>query len=229
MLVDMGSTPAPAEFASAFEEAKARWEAVIAGELDNYQESTPYGISDWFGGAFHGAYKSAIDDLVIGFAIEYIDGAGAVLGSAGCRYRTGNRCLSGIMRFEKEDLSRMAIEDIKVIILHEMGHVLGLVGTLGPCQGICDRNNMVQYEYGQGLSSGCSIVRNEYNNLNSGSLLFLENGGGGGTACAHWEGDSFSTATSSELMTGWFEAWKYQPISKVTVGALDDLGVFTLD
>jgi hypothetical protein len=30
-------------------------------------------------------------------------------------------------------------------------------------------------------------------------------------------------------MTGWFEANKGQPISRVTVGALDDLGVFTLD
>mmetsp|Transcript_15 Transcript_15/g.25 ORF Transcript_15/g.25 Transcript_15/m.25 type:complete len:132 (+) Transcript_15:1290-1685(+) len=69
----------------------------------------------------------------------------------------------------------------------------------------------------------------QYLQLNINGPLYLENGGGGGTACAHWEENTFRTATSSELMTGFFEADLYQPISKVTVGALDDLGVFELD
>ena len=53
-----------------------------------------------------------------------------------------------------------------------------------------------------------------------------ENDGGGGTKCKHWDEDSFAVAGSSELMTGGFEAGLYQPISRMTVAALDDLGVY---
>ena len=58
------------------------------------------------------------------------------------------------------------------------------------------------------------------------NTLRLENDGGGGTKCKHWDEDSFAVAGSSELMTGGFEAGLYQPISRMTVAALDDLGVY---
>ena len=54
----------------------------------------------------------------------------------------------------------------------------------------------------------------------------MENDGGGGTKCKHWDEDSFAIDGSSELMTGGFEAGLYQPISRMTVAALDDLGVY---
>jgi len=59
--------------------------------------------------------------------------------------------------------------------------------------------------------------------------LRIEDGGGNGTKCSHWEEDSFdagagTTSFASELMTGWFEAGSYQPISRVTAGGLEDLG-----
>jgi hypothetical protein len=46
-LVDMGATPAPPIYKAAFEAAKARWEAIIVGELSDYE-----GIVDWFGGMY---------------------------------------------------------------------------------------------------------------------------------------------------------------------------------
>ena len=58
------------------------------------------------------------------------------------------------------------------------------------------------------------------------NTLRLENDGGGGTKCKHWDEDSFAIDGSSELMTGGFEAGLYQPISRMTVAALDDLGVY---
>ena len=57
----------------------------------------------------------------------------------------------------------------------------------------------------------------------------MENNGGPGTACGHWEEDVFRFGESSELMTGFFEANLLQPISIATVAALDDLGGYEVD
>ena len=46
-----------------------------------------------------------------------------------------------------------------------------------------------------------------------------------GFGTGHWAEASFNVAWNSELMTPTFETFKSQPISRVTVGALDDLGV----
>lgn len=52
----------------------------------------------------------------------------------------------------------------------------------------------------------------------------LENNGGPGNKCGHWEEDSFPKTTgSSELMTGYFEANVAQPISKVSIASFDDI------
>lgn len=59
--------------------------------------------------------------------------------------------------------------------------------------------------------------------------LVLENNGGPGTACGHWEEDIFRTEESSELMTGFFEANLLQPISIATVAALEDIGGYEVD
>jgi len=45
------------------------------------------------------------------------------LHTAGCRYTSngGRRCISGVMNFEEVDFDRYDIDDVKAIILHEMG------------------------------------------------------------------------------------------------------------
>ena len=53
--------------------------------------------------------------------------------------------------------------------------------------------------------------------------LNVENDGGVGTMCGHWEEDSFPKSTgSSEFMTGFFELGFVQPITRVTIAALDE-------
>jgi len=105
----------------------------------------------------------------------------------------------------------------------EMGHVLGLVGTNGCADG-CKPNNPSQF-----VAYQCSKATDEYALLNPGKTLFVENDGGAGTACVHWEEESFKESESSELMTGTFEKNLYQPLSLVTVAALDDIGGYTVD
>jgi hypothetical protein len=103
------------------------------------------------------------------------------------------------------------------------GHVLGLVGILGSCRDGCDASATQNFPY------GCPIAIDEFQKFNTGTALTLENNGGGGTACSHWEEDIFKTSTSSELMTGFFESELGQPISRVSCGALEDLGFYTVD
>ena len=113
----------------------------------------------------------------------------------------------------------LSTNDVKLIILHEMRHVLGLVGTTnGRCTRACDDSNpLIQTQY------ACSGAADEYETIAPGDL-FLENNGGMGTACGHFEERSFRAVRSSEIMTGFFEADLFQPISSVTVAALQDLG-----
>lgn len=101
--------------------------------------------------------------------------------------------------------------------------MLGLVGVLGTCASRCGNqlsDLTVFYDY------ECTKASMEYELLVPGGTLRLENNGGGGTVCSHFEESNFNTATSSELMTGWFEANLGQPISRVTVAALDDLNSY---
>ena len=96
-----------------FEEAKARWESVLIGDL---QDIPPQDI-DWFYGKLNKEYKDTIDDIVIGYQISYIDGPGLVLGRAAPLYfrQTTGSPISGYMEFDFEDLATMAHEDIEVI------------------------------------------------------------------------------------------------------------------
>lgn len=214
-------------FVDAFTKAAERWEKVIVGDLPDFPAGS---VNDWFQGFFAGAsYQGAVDDLVIGYEITEIDGPGGTLGSAGpvfTRRDRNNRpmgTISGVMRFDAQDFARMPDGDIKAVVLHEMGHVLGLVGTTGVCTGACNaRDSDTNFPY------TCPLASAEYSAW-APSTLILENSGGQGTACGHWDESAFRTSQSSELMTGFFEANLLQPLSRVTVAAVEDLGGYTVD
>jgi hypothetical protein len=121
----MGPTNIPQSIVDAFTEAKARWESIIVNDLGDFGKPNPRQIFDWFGGVFSpSAYREAVDDVVIGYAIQYIDGPGKILGRAGPTYiRNDGSPIAGIMQFDIDDFTSgfFSDEDIKVIILHEMG------------------------------------------------------------------------------------------------------------
>jgi len=227
-VVNMGSDIDPA-LKDAFVLAAARWSRVIVGDVT---PDFPAGIvDDWFSGEFDAPYTDAVDDLVIGFALGEIDGPGGTLGFAGPQFvrvdDDGNALapISGVMKFDIADVSTMPIDDFKVVVLHEMGHVLGLIGTTtDKCQASCDPDNSLEQK-----PYACPLANAEYEVLMSGTPLELENSGGIGTACGHWEEDSFLMDSSSEIMTGFFEEFLFQPLSLVTVAALDDLEVYEVD
>jgi len=216
-LMNMGSNT---NYDAAFASAKAKWESIIKCDLPDIG-AQPEGF-DWFNGQFAPkSYRGSIDDILIGFNLDYIDGVSNILGFAGATFvRNGfSSPISGIMVFDSADFDTMSQNDAEIIILHEMGHILGLVNVRpGRCHSPCDTGN---YQYG--LESNCALASNEYAKLNLGiGPLKVEDGNEGGE-CGHWEEDSFPKSSgSSELMTGLFESGLAQPITRVTIAALDE-------
>jgi len=215
-------------FDPAFKAAKAKWESIIKGNLPDIQ-AQPKGF-DWFRGQFsQKSYRGSVDDLVIGYEMKRIDGRSNILGYAGATYhRSGfGGPISGIMVFDSADFEDMSQNDAKIIILHEMGHVLGLVNVQpGRCYSPCNTRN---YKYG--WKSKCNLASNEYDALNlvGAGPLKVENGNEGGE-CGHWEEDNFPKSSgSSELMTGRFESGYAQPITRVTIAALQEAYEYLVD
>jgi hypothetical protein len=101
------------------------------------------------------------------------------------------------------------------VVVHEIGHILGL-GTLWGNRGLIT---------GAGTSNPRYTGPNALAAYNSifgvhESGVPVENTGGAGTRDAHWRESAFST----EVMTGFAGPGNNLPVSRITVGALADLG-----
>ena len=214
-------TPSPSQFL-AFAQAEVRWEAVISGDLPDVQVNTGGGTC----GTGSPALSEGVDDLLILANLSPIDGPGAVLGAAGpCFIRVpGSLPIVGQMRFDTDDLELLESNDLlSVVILHEMGHVLG-IGTLW---------SQLNLLTDASLSGGTDphftgpLAISAFDNIGGadypGQKVPVEDTGGQGTADSHWRESVFDT----ELMTG-FVGPGANPLSAVTVQALDDAG-FTVN
>ena len=199
-----GLTPAQQ---AAFETAAARWSRILSADV-------PSVVID----------GETIDDVRIDAAGERIDGPGGVLGQAGpVELRPGTFVpATGIMSFDSADLDQMQEDGSLVsVIVHEMGHVLGF-GT------IFDRLDLVAGAGGRDPRFTGENATREYGDLLGGDgprprSVPLANVGGPGTRDGHWREEVFA----SELMTGFLDIGA-NPISRLTVGAFEDLG-YTVD
>src|SRR5205823_10890373 len=110
---------------SAFENAAARWSSLITGDLADITVS----IAQAACGPNSPSLNMTIDDVVIFARIEPIDGVNGTLGAAGpCFIRNSNHLtVLGQMRFDSADMPALeANNQLPTVILHEMGHVLGI-------------------------------------------------------------------------------------------------------
>lgn len=219
-LVNMGNITT---FDTSFQRAKRKWETLIVGDVIDHP-SIPDESFDWFGNTWPGnSWNVPIDDVLIGYSFEYVDGPDGVLGFAGPLYVRNAKTnvgetkavttISAVMKFDIDDFINLDPNDLDLVIIHEMGHALG-IGSLWSnfrCGLSCPNGNQTyqcqkaQWEYQQ-------IMRNDRS-------LLLEAG-----KCSHWAESSFNSSTSSELMTPYFESGKFQPITRVSLAALADLG-----
>jgi hypothetical protein len=203
----------------AFAEAEIRWESLIVGDLQNVSVNAAAGTC----GTGSPALSRVVDDLVIFASLVPIDGEGGVLGAAGpCFVRLpGNLPVVGAMRFDTDDLELFEQGGLlPPVILHEMGHVLGIIGGIWDAQGFLADPS---------LSGGTDphftgpLAVAAFNTAGGqgypGAKVPVENTGGPGTADTHWR----EIVLGNELMTGFVSAAS-NPLSAITLNSLDDQG-----
>jgi Leishmanolysin len=208
----------PAKFKPAFEAAATRWQSIIVADVPDstlsYSATTSCGVgqSDIVG----------VDDLVIwASTIPFDANDPNLLGQAGpCYSRQPSKLtLVGGMEFVDTKLDGLlAANQLTDTVMHEMGHILGLgthwqvlnltANTLGG--GFCGTDP--QY-------IGANALR-EYRALGGIGNIKLENLGGPGTCEGHWKENVFGT----ELMTGFLNGNVANPLSRITLGSMQDLG-----
>jgi hypothetical protein len=192
------------DIVAALEQAALRWSEVIVGDLPDV---------------------GGVDDLEIIYDFSPIDGRGGTIGSAGpTNFRAGSALpFRGQMTFDSADVGNLNSNELEALFLHEMGHVLGL-GTLWNFLGIsqCDRNNP-QGSNANYLGENAVEAFESTPNRAPGSSLLIEQDGGGGTACGHFD----EVQLRSEVMTGFLTTNTQTGISElstITIGSLQDMG-----
>lgn len=221
-IVYLGAAPTSAQ-QNAFTSAVNKWQSIITGDVADANANL--GANDCQFG--EPAFNGTIDDLRIYVKVEAIDGAGQVLGSAGpCHQRNGSLLpATGTMRFDSADLANLETSgQLETVILHEMGHVLG-VGTLWARSP--DLPDLIVGSGGVNPYFNGVQANARFDDPSVGGAAYvgsagvpIENTGGAGTRDGHWREFNFET----ELMTGFLDAGVANPLSIVTIGSLQDLG-----
>jgi len=204
--LDPGMRP---EFRQAFEDAAARWEQVLVAGVADVPLQLPAGLFGWVPG-----FDGVVDDVLIDARDSAIDGPGNILGRAGgLLIREPDwQPYWGLMEFDTADLDELARTGrLGDVILHEMGHVLGLGASWALTGLVADLFTDPSYTGRAGVAAHQELggVRN----------VPLENEGGQGTVVGHWRESVFG----DELMTG-FLGRNAAPMSRLTIAALADLG-----
>ena len=207
----------------AFRDAAERWMAILADtELADHEVD---GTIDC--GGQYPQTVGTIDDLMIVAAVVEIDGPGGILGRAGpCWVRNADGLpLFGRMEFDDADLDRQERQGrLKALILHEMGHVLG-IGTLWGHHNLL-RNPSSQTDsqdtHFVGPSAVAAFDAAGGAGYTGGAKVPVENTGGAGTRNSHWRASVFG----NELMIGYLT--DSSPLSAITIQSLADLG-YTVD
>lgn len=208
---------------AAFDAARLRWRQIIQGEMQDAQLTVNPGDC-----STAPAFSGAVDDVLIFVDLVAIDGPGNVLGSAGpcfIRFPGNQLTVAGIMRFDTADLDQLqASGQLNNVILHEMGHVLG-IGSLWSRKGVLDTvsvsgdpiftgtNAVSAFSTAGGATCNCRAVP-------------VENSFGPGTRLSHWREE----VLRRELMTGFLNAGGtgLNPLSAITISSLRDMG-YTVD
>jgi hypothetical protein len=206
---------------AAFVDAAAHWGTLITGDVPDLTVTVPSGTC----GGNSPALGMSIDDVLIFARIESIDGVNGILGSAGpCLIRTsGSLPIVGTMRFDIADVPSLENSgQLRDVILHEMGHVLG-IGVIWGRLGLLQNPSTVGGPELDTYFSGANAVQG-FNSIGGdtytlGQKVPVENKFGGGTINAHWR----ESVLANELMTGFLNSGS-NPLSVVTVRSLQDIG-----
>jgi hypothetical protein len=210
-----------------FQSAAARWQGIITNDLPDINQAVQATDCDPAATGF--PTVNSIDDLVIFADVVAIDGPGGTLGRAGpCALRnTGTQLTAiGTMEFDSADVAALrTANQLQDTILHEMGHVIG-IGTLWKLKGLLQGAGAVGECGNTPVYTGAN-AKAEYAALGKSGNIPVEgaaDGSGPGTCDSHWRENTFD----NELMTGFLNAGVTNPLSRMTIASLKDLG-YTVD
>ena len=211
---------------TAVDNAAARWESFITDDLSSIPVLLAAASC---GGASVPALDETIDDLVIYIEFVPIDGAGGILGSAGpCRIRgAGSLPLLGGMKFDTADLANLEAQGrLEDVIVHEMGHVLG-IGVLWSTFGLLNDPTspspaVINDTWFSGTAATAAFNAIGGAGYTGGAIVPLENDNlifGAGSLNGHWRESVFSNELMSPAI-----GFGANPLSVVTSESLVDLG-----
>ena len=205
----------------AFDDAVSRWTALIPGKL----EPVPVNLGAGACGSNSPAINQVVDDLLVLVSLEFSDGLGGTLGSAGVYSARMSNGLPIVANLTLDSLDVRLLEGtgrLVDLILHELGHALGF-GTLWAGKGFLENPSLgnpgadTHFDGPSAVTAFDAIGGDVYT---GGQKVSVENQEGGlGTQDSHWR----LTVFTNELMTG-FVTTGANPLSRVTVASLGDLG-----
>lgn len=204
---------------AAFEAAADRWSAIVTADLPDVPFSEPVDFEFCAEGA--GERSDPVDDLLIFVTVDSIDGSGGTLGQAGPCFAWFNEedeintVIAGAMTFDEDDLAQIESDGLlDAVILHEMGHVLG-IGSLWSAHDLVAGAGTADpvYTGTTGRDGFLAVGGDGY----AGTPVPAENDGQTGTRDVHWRESVFD----DELMTG-FVNFGDNPLSVVSIRGLRD-------
>lgn len=200
----------------AVEAAVAKWSEVVVGDLRD--ASVRSGQVEQSCGSDY-RYSGPIDDLLLFGDVRDLDGPGGVVGMAGaCLLRSDGFPLVGVIVLDRADVDFLAASgDLHTVVRHELGHVLDLSMSGWQRRGLLSHDRSGCYDSHSVHFTGEAAER-EFARLGGAGRVPVENNGVMGTACSHWDEETFH----SELMTGYLD--RDAPLSRITGGALSDMG-----
>ena len=216
-----------AELNTAFEQAAGWWMTILADtELPDIpaDEIGRVGCDD----IVSEQPVANIDDVVVVIAVRTVDGQGGILASARpCGVRDGSMLpFMGTIQFDKDDLEwlldRGEMDDVEELILHEMGHVLG-IGSVWAQLGLLREPSLGGPPGADTHFAGPLAVAafDEAGGENyDGAKVPVENQAGPGSGDVHWR----QSVLVTELMTPFATIGVVDPLSAITIQSLADLG-----
>lgn len=210
----------PPRFKPAFEAAAQRWQEIITADVPDVGGTINPAVCDpTVSGQ---APLNGVDDLVIYVGIIAFNADKPdLLGQAGpCYFRkTSFLTIVGTMAFVDNKMDGLLqANQLTDTVMHEMGHILGL-GTHWQILNLTANTLGGNFCGTDPQYIGSNALR-EYRALGGTGNIKLENLYGPGTCEGHWKESVFGT----ELMTGFLNANVVNPLSRMTLASMQDLG-----
>ncbi len=210
---------------AAFDDAVDYWSAILAPtELPDMRLGEDFQLGCW--DITTDQRVQTVEEVVIVASVREIDGRSGILASAGwCGLRDGEGGLPfmGAMQFDVDDLEwREEQGDMEEVILHEMGHVLG-IGTFWRQAALLIDPSLPDNQGADTHFNGPLAIAafDEAGGTDyEGAKVPVENRAGPGSGDAHWR----ESVLDHELMTPYQNGGIADPLSVITIQSLADLG-----